>query len=306
MRRALLLLPLLACAAGAAAPDPKALSSYGFDASRPFPRLGTIPPWLLDMWARQDEAPYESYSPTPEEAKIVEAAFKGLPAPMKKTMSDRLIAVYLVKGLKGNGITDWALDASSRPYVYMILNSAGLTQSLSELMTERDRSAFRGPADVTVQAGEGPGILYTVTHESAHAFDYVNSVTPYTEPGLYAVLHPGGKAPRGWDVWADYASPKPAADYPLRAKLHFYGFGAPELEPRQAAEACAEWAAGPFASFYGSRSWAEDLAELFVLRHLTEDLHGKLVRRCAGKDYAPWDDPKVRGRAMRLLKPLYR
>lgn len=308
MRRATAFLLIFACALPALAggPDPKALSSYAFDAGRPYPRLGTIPPWLLELWARQDEAPYEAYSPTPEEAKVVQAAFDGLPDPMKKAMSERLIAVYLVKGLKGNGITDWTLDASSRPFVYMILNSAGLSQSLSQLMTERDRSAFRGPAEIAVEAGDGPGILYSVAHESAHAFDYVRGVTPFTEPGLYAALHPGREAPKSWDVWADYGKPKAGSDYPLRSKFRFYGFGDPELEPAQAGQACAQWAASPFASFYGSRSWAEDLAELFVLRHLSEDLGGKLVRRCDGKEYRPWDSPKVRSRAMRLLEPLYR
>lgn len=307
-RPAAALLLVLACAVRAAAggPDPKALSSYSFDAGRPFPRLQRIPPWLLEMWARTDGAPYEAYVPTAAEAAVVESAFDGLPAPMKKAMSERLIGVYLVKGLKGNGITDWVLDASSRPFVYMILNSAGLKQSLSQLMTERDRSAFRGPAELSVEAGDGPGILYSIAHESAHAFDYVRDVTPYTEAGLYAALHPGREAPKSWDVWADYGRPKAGSDYPLRSKFHFYGFGDPELEPSQAGRACAEWAGSPFASFYGSRSWAEDLAELFVLRHLTEDRKGKLVRRCGGKEYRPWDSAKVRSRAMRLLEPLYR
>ncbi|MBI2385563.1 MAG: hypothetical protein HYV14_06080 [Elusimicrobia bacterium] len=307
MTYALLLLLAWPFAARAAAPpDPSALESYGFDPSVPLPRVKTIPPWLLKAWADTDEMPYEAYSPTAPEAAVLASAFDGLPPPMKKVLSERVIAVYLVKNLKGNGITNWVLDPSSRTYVYMILNPAGFRQTLSELMTERDLTLFRGKADLSVEAGDGPGILYSVAHESAHAFDYVRYVTPFTEPGLHRVLNPGFKGKKPWDAWSDYAEPKPAADYPLRAKLHFYGFGDPELAPAQAAELCSQWARTPFASFYGSRSWAEDLAELFVLRHLTEDLRRPLRRTCAGRTYSPWENPKVRARAERLLAPLYR
>jgi hypothetical protein len=299
---------LLACplaARAAAAPDHKSLASYDFDASIPLPRLRPMPPWLLQMWKENDEAPYQAYTPTMEEAKILSDAFAGLPAPMRKTLTERVIAVYLVKNLKGNGITDWVLDSSSRPYVYMILNPAGFRQTLSQLMTERDLTLFKTMPDLRVEAGDKPGILYTVAHESTHAFDYVNNVTPYTEPGMQKILHPGKTAAARWDVWAEYTKPNAGVDYPLRAKLHFYGFGAPELEAAQAAELCSEWAASPFASFYGSRSWAEDLAELFVLRHLTQDLGLPLRRYCGAKVISPWSNPNVRGRAERLLKPLY-
>lgn len=307
MRYALLLLLSWPLAARAAAPpDPKALKSYDFDASIPLPRLRPMPPWLLQMWKDIDEMPYEAYTPTGPEAEQLAKAFAGLPAPMRKTLSERLVAVYLVKGLKGNGITNWMMDSSRRPYVYMILNPAGFRQTLSELMTERDLSLFRGKADLKVEAGDEKGILYSVAHESAHAFDYVKGATPYTEPGSYEAMHPGSKAAGRWDVWADYSTPRPEADYPLRTKLHFYGFGAPELEAAQADALCSQWAGTPFASFYGSRSWAEDLAELFVLRHLTQDLHLPLRRICGGKAHEPWDNPKVRARAQRLLKPLYR
>jgi len=139
-----------------------------------------------------------------------------------------------------------------------------------------------------------------VAHESAHAFDYVERVTPYTEPGA-----PGAEAVEDWDVWSGYDKPKAGADYPLRAKLRFYGFGDPELKPGQAAELCSQWSGSPFASLYGSRSWAEDLAELFVMRHLTQDRKLPLREVCGGKARSPWDDPKVRARAQRLLKPLY-
>jgi hypothetical protein len=301
----LLLLSVPLAARTAEPPDAKALKSYDFDGSIPLPRLRPMPPWLLQAWKDADEMPYEAYTPSAPEVEMVSSAFSGLPGAMKAVLSERLIAVYFIKGLKGNGITDWVLDSSSRPYIYIILNPAGFGQTLSQLLTERDLTLFRGPADIRVESGESPGIVYTVAHESAHAFDYVNDVTPYTSLNSAQARNPSVKPRLNWDVWAQYDKPKPEADYPLRTKLHFYGFGAPEIDASQAAELCSQWAGTPFASFYGSRSWAEDLAELFVLRHLTQDLHQPLRRICGGKAYSPWDNPKVRARAQKLLKPLY-
>lgn len=302
----LLLLSWPLAARAVVPPDAHALKSYAFDAALPLPRLRSLPPWLLEAWKDADEMPYEAYDPTPAEREILSRAFAGLPAPMRKVLAERLIGVYFIAGLKGNGLTDWVLDPSGKTYLYIILNPAGFRQTLSELMTERDLTLFRGEADLRVDAGAEKGILYSVAHESAHAFDYVKSVTPYTDEGHYRALHPKSKGTRGWDAWTEYAKPKPEADYPLRTKLHFYGFGAPELDAAQAADLCSQWAGSPFASFYGSRSWAEDLAELFVLRHLTQDLSLPLRRVCGGKVFTPWDNPKVRGRAQRLLEPLYR
>jgi len=297
---------LSVCARAAESPDYRALASYGFDSAAPLPRARTIPDWLLTAWSASDGTKYKAHTPTAKEKKILADAMAGLPETMRKVLSERLIAVYFIDGLKGNGITDWVLDPARGTYVYMILNPAGFRQTLSALLTERDRTVFRGKADVTVTAGDGPGILYSVAHESAHAADYVMGVTAFTDEGHYKATHPVPRPVRDWDVWREYSSPKTAADYPLRSKLHFYGFGAPEIDAAQAGELCVQWAGSPFASFYGSRSWAEDLAELFVLRHLTQD-RGLTVRRtCSGKAYEPWANEVVRERALRLTQPLYR
>jgi hypothetical protein len=106
-------------------------------------------------------------------------------------------------------------------------------------------------------------------------------------------------------VWSSYDRPLPADDYPARSRLHFYGFGAPGLDAAEAPAVCAELAASPFASLYGSRSWAEDVAELFVARHLTRDLGRPYRLRCGGTVFEPMSDPRVARRAERLLAPMY-
>jgi hypothetical protein len=303
----LLALILLGARASAAETrDARALASYAPDFSRPLAaRAAPIPGWLLALWSRADEAPaYADHALTPKEKREFAAALDGLPPRMREVLSERLIAFYFVSNLKGNGITDWVLDASSRTYVYMILNPAAFDKTVSQVLTERERSAFRGVPDLAVDAGPGgSGILYTVAHECAHAFDYTRGLTPFTEGGLAARL--GVKAPASWDVWRAYGRPLPKNDYPARAKLHFYGFGAPELDAAEAGPVCAQLAGSPFTSLYGSRSWAEDAAELFVARHLTRDLGRPYRVLCGGKVYEPMSEARVARRAERILAPLY-
>lgn len=300
------LVALSGFAHAATPPDARALASYGFDAASPLPRARPIPGWLLAAWKKEDDMPYKAHVVTAKEQEALTSAFAGLPEPMRRVLTERLIAVYFIDGLKGNGLTNWVLDPARGTYVYMILNPAGFRQTLSSLLTERDRTVFRAKADVTMEAGNLKGIIYSVAHETAHAVDFVMGITPYVSPDHFRATHPARALTRDWDIWKDYAMPKVQADYRLRSKLHFYGFGAPEIDAASAGELCAQWAGSPFASLYGSRSWAEDFAELFVLRHLTQDLNQPVHRVCAGKTYEPWANASVRERALSLTQPLYR
>lgn len=301
---------LAGAASSSAAPDPKALASFAFDASRPAQeRIADIPGWLLERWRAIDEAPdYRSYAPTAADRAAWAQTVAGLPPRLRRALDERLIAAYFVSGLKGNGITDWTLDASSRVYVYMILNPTAFRRTLSETLTERDRSVFTGEAAVAVDAGPGgSGMLYAVAHESAHAFDYVSGLTPFTDPGAAAAL--SRSTTTAWDVWASYRQPRTEEEFPARTRLRFYGFQPPELEAAQAPDVYAQLARSPFVSLYGSANWADDAAELFVFRHLTGTL-GRPYRILVGPPgrravIERWGDPRVRERAARVLAPLY-
>lgn len=172
-------------AAAAETRDEHALASYAVDTSRPLAeRVAPIPDWLLALWRERDQAPsYENHALTPDEKREFSSAINGLPPRMRKALGERMIAFYFVSNLRGNGITDWALDASNRTYAYMILNPAAFDKTLSQLLTQRERSAFRGVADLSVDAEEGgSGIIYTVAHECTHAFDYARGLTPFVGP----------------------------------------------------------------------------------------------------------------------------
>lgn len=298
---------LLLAAAALAAPVPNHVAaSFDWDRSAPLEaRAVPIPAWLLDAWRKADGHPeYADHALTPGERRAVKAALDGLPPEMRRVLAERQMALYFVDHLQGNGITDWALDASSRTFVYTIVNAASLRKTVSSALTERERSAFRGLPDLSVDAGEGPGVEYALFHELAHSFDYVRGLTPLVEPGHGRAT--GRRVPKkGWDAWAEYGRPRPEADYPGREKLAFYGFGGPKLDAADAPKLCAGLASSPFVSLYGSRSWAEDAADLFVAWHLTRDLGRPYRYACGGKVFEPMKDPRVAARAARVLAPLY-
>ena len=138
----LAVLLLVRPATAAEEPAPHALSSFSLDVARPLAeRVAPIPAWLLDLWRQEDETPaYADHALTRKERKEFKAALDGLPSRMREAMSERMIAFYFVANLKGNGITTWVLDASSRTYTYMILNPSAFDKTLSQLLTERERS----------------------------------------------------------------------------------------------------------------------------------------------------------------------
>jgi hypothetical protein len=266
-----------------------------------------MPPWLLKAWRELDAAPqYRPYSPTRKEKQEFDRNLEQLPAAIKDAMRERLIAFYFIENLKGNGLTDWVLDASSRSYVYVVINPVVFRQSLAQTLAERDRSAFRGKVELSVDAGKGDGgIVYALAHESLHAYDYIVGITPFTEPDV-APLRPAPALP--WEGWSAYDAPSAESDFAARSRLRFYGFRPPELEAAQAPRVYEDLAKSPFVSLYATRNWADDAAELFVFQHLTQTLgrpYRIMVRGKGGSEaIEPMKSPRVRERAARILKPL--
>jgi hypothetical protein len=160
---------LLAAFSAAAEPDLKKLSSYDFDNSRPLAdRVVEMPPWLLKAWREMDEAPqYAPYVPKDKEKREFDRNLALLPKPMKAAMKDRLIAFYFIENLKGSGLTDWVLDASSRCYVYVVINPVVFRQTLAQTIAERDQSVFRGKVDLRVDAG---GVIARKLSDDGGAF----------------------------------------------------------------------------------------------------------------------------------------
>jgi hypothetical protein len=292
----------------------KKLKSYAFNPDSSLEsRVGPAPTFLVETLKKWDnKKDYEPYTPTSEENALLRAWLAALPAKMREAFRKRLIGMFFVKNLVGNGLTDFALDEKGNIYPLIVFNPVGFGRTLSQTLTLRDASAFKGDAEILVNCGEGErGMQYTVLHEGTHAYDFIRGVTPYVDDvEVYATR--GGKGlDASWDVWASDSRPKPQWDYPARHKIHFYGLsGGPELDANEASAVYAQLAASPFVSLYGSQSWAEDVAELFTFYHLTRALKRECEVRVTNSAEPFQFEPMKKGtkaweRADRLFGSLY-
>lgn len=294
--------------------EPKSqLKSYAFDPhSAVESRVGPAPAFLLEALKKMDgKSDYEAYMPSAEEAALIAGWLGALPAKMREAFTERLIGMYFVKNFTGNGMTNLVLDDAGRTYAVIVFNPVGFGRTLSQTLTLRDATVFKGDSRAVVDCGAGDrGMLYTILHEGTHAYDFIRGVTPYVEEAQVYVTRGGKGLDASWDVWANIEKPLPEADYPDRPKVHFYGLGGgPKLTAEDARETYAELQTTPFVSLYGSQSWAEDVADLFTFYHLTRAMKRTCEIRVAGPKPLAFQPmgagTKARARAERLFGNLY-
>jgi hypothetical protein len=286
----------------------KQLKSYSFDPKvRLAKRIGPCPPFLLAAMREMDgKSDYEAYAPSKEEAELVQGYLKKFPSKMRKVFDERLVGIYFIKNFTGNGMADWIRDENGEVYGWLIMNPVGFERTISETLTKRDSSVFKGEAAVAIDAGSAyKGILYTILHEGTHVYDYIRGITPFTDYGLLDFMLHGRGADAAWDVWEGYGKPGKSADFPLRAKVKFYGLdGGPLIDGREASKAYEQLKSSPFASLYGSQSWAEDSADLVTLYHVTHVLKQPYSIRTGDVEIKPLESGEALRRAQRLYRDL--
>jgi hypothetical protein len=277
--------------------------------------VGACPAALLELWRKLDENPsYEAYEPTPEQKALFLGYLDGLPAGMRAAFRERLIGIYFIKNLLGNGLTDFVLDdkdpnAPSRAVI--ILNPAGFDRTLSETLTLRERSVFKGEAAVSIDCGTRyKGILYSLLHEGTHAYDFIRGITPYPD-GAWARARELKPPKERWDVWEGFAKPGPGGASKWWSRLKFYGAGGgPLIEAADAPKVYEDLLRSPFASLYSTLSWGEDAAELMVFYHVTQTLGQSCAIKVPGpqgspeRSFEPMEAPAILGRAKRIYDAL--
>ncbi|MBI5240765.1 MAG: hypothetical protein HY926_09855 [Elusimicrobia bacterium] len=310
----------LACARGGPAPDQlkqylsqpqMQVKSYAFDPASPLEsRLGPCPEMLL-AWLREidDKPGYRGYAPSAAEKRLVLELLAALPERMKQAFQERLLGIYFVEDFTGNGMSNWVLDESGQVHAWLVVNPAAFKKSLSETLTAREASVFKG-GGVKVDCGTRyRGVVYTILHEGLHVYDFVRGVTPYVEEAVVHAARGGKGLGASWDVWESLKKPRPEADFPFRDELRFYGMnGGPSIRAADAAKVYLGLMRSPFPSLYASQSWAEDAAELFTFHHITSVLKQPYVIRLAGPrpaSFEPMRSGHAAARARRLYGPFY-
>lgn len=256
------------------------LETFNYDPAARFEdRIGAMPEKLLEQYRLMDGRPgYRSYVPTAEERALLLNYLRLMPPVAERVFRESCAGLYFLEGFQGNGMVSWVLDERGKLYFHMTLNPAAFRQTLSETLTERESSCFipdKGWA-VSVDAGvKYKGLAYALFHEAAHAVDQMRGITPLLDPSQPEA----SRVPAGPDggliteVWDSHSRPFPRNEFWNRDNLTFYGFrGGPKIGIFDAYGVYSGFSSTPFASLYGSKSWAEDFAELAAYGLITGKL----------------------------------
>ncbi|MEA3306641.1 MAG: hypothetical protein U9Q34_02535 [Elusimicrobiota bacterium] len=151
-------------------------------------RIKRMPESLLFLYRQMDNRPdYEAYKPSAADKDLVLEYLFLLPPIYERVFKERCVGIYFVENFMGNGIASWVKGRNNKVYFHITLNPASLKDSLSETLTERERSCFiKAPGkSIAVNAGaKYRGLAYALFHEATHAVDYIKGITPYVEKNL--------------------------------------------------------------------------------------------------------------------------
>ena len=252
-------------------------------------RVTLMPKEVLDAYRKMDNRPdYQAYNPSASDKALVLKYLALLPPIYWKVFEERCAGIYFIENFMGNGIANWAVDRDGKTYFHIALNPSSLRYSLSKTLTEREQSCFIGAPGLSVNVNAGDkykGLAYALFHEATHAVDYIKRVTPFVEKDFPEKYWPK-KSYKG-DIflksWKDYAVPAKGGNFKGRDRIKFYGLGGgPKLEMKEAPSLYRGLAKSPFISLYGSKNWAEDLAELATFQMITAKLDQPYIITLSG------------------------
>lgn len=286
-------------------------------------RVQKMPGELLKATQDEDRAlginntvNYSARTSTAEELALVNAYIALLPRAQQRVFAEKLLALYIVDGFSGAGMSDWVVDRDGRIYYYVILNSALFSTSLDDWLSHKEDSPFdQSAAEPTLRVRTQTAykaLMYGLLHEGAHIVDYERGITPYLDP-LHRQLsgRTGETSAFTSEVWEKWTRPAARYDFKHRSELNTYGiFTRKALIPRsELAGIFAQLKNSPFVSFYSATSWNEDFADYLTYHHIETKLGGTVAVELlqAGQvidRYAPTKTPVAKGRE-KFVQSLY-
>lgn len=284
------------------------LKSYDFNPdSDLMSRTGKIPAHVLDYMKSYDDRPdYAGHAPGPEEMATIKKCLDLAPPDQIKVLKKRLLGFYFINDFLGNGFTEYVMEESGQTYCFIIYNSKTLTQSLEQLLEEKEKTCFvddGSGAKISFDfGGKHAGFLWAFLHEAAHVEDYAGLKTPYVEDSFAKAKGLKGNDSRFTrGVWKAYKEYEKGVVFPYQKQIKFYGLGGdPVLELRKAPAVYSALSKTPFPSLYAATNWAEDWADFRAFAHMTRELGLPYIIRVEVKGklytYSPMKFKRVKSR----------
>jgi len=259
------------------------LANYGFDpSSSVISRVKAPNRHFLAYIQSVEPQAKPAGVPSGEELEMIAGAIDLLPPLLGQIALESVIEITFVENLGSSGWTDWVVDDQGGLYCVVAFDRQVLSMGLGEWLELRSNTCFNPDSTgITVEINAGAeytGFLGILLHEMTHAADIILNITPFVEPSIYALNVKYQKGLRASypfieGVWDDMSTPVSSFDFALRVSLTFYRpAGSRKLAAADAVLAFEQLEATPFGSLFGSRNWAEDLAEMVMFYHLTQVL----------------------------------
>jgi hypothetical protein len=260
------------------------LENYPFDPeSSILSRVKAPSEGFMHYLEKSDERDYEAYIPSESEMRTIEEYISLLPPLHQKVLKGRVVEICFIRDFAASGWADWLVNEEGDIYCVLAFHEETLQKELSDWVTQRIKTCFfedDSKVDLNIDAASGySGFLGILLHEATHVVDYVKNISPYVEPSTYALaLKQDRDIPEGGpfteNIWEDWVTPTAAYHYALRDSVTFYGMGGgPKLGFAEAKALYQQLESTPFVSPFGSRNWADDLAEIVMVYHLTQKLN---------------------------------
>lgn len=271
---------------------------YELDPEKPIEkRIENSPERIIKM-SRLTGINPTAHELTPAERTIVDSAFALLPPLHKKVLKQHLIGITFINNLPVSGIT--LPDENDAELYHIIFNSSILNKTVSEWLTEKERSCFNkdsSPITVSVNAGSINALVFVLIHEATHIVDGATRILPkqwknYNEkPAVPAVVA---------NTWSNWLELLPAFHNSLLSTT-CYRKGGKIFTMEEALPVYQALKRTPLVSIYSASNWHEDIAEYLTVYHLTSKLSQpySITLRENGKlifSYTPMESNLVKSR----------
>lgn len=230
-------------------------------------RVSSAPEALLTRFSKELNVNVSAHMVSPGERITLANALAQLTPFQREVLQNRLRAIYFIDGLPNNALTFPDGGTTTEPVYSIAVRAGALHETVSELVTRKERTLFDGAASelsVTVDGGTLNAMVYVLLHETTHVVDFAVGTTP--DPA-----HPIGDHPLVSGIWRNGITPVDQYRLPLLMRI-FWRTG--RIMPiTQAADLYDALGRTPFISVYASCDSHDDLAELVAWTELTGRLH---------------------------------
>ena len=244
-------------------------------------RVKAAPDFLINYFKKMDKRnDYITYIPDEREMKVIYECIKLLPRLNREIIDNKVLGIFFLDNYKYTAWTEIVVNKSGGMYFIIIVNAAVLKNNISDWLTYKENTCFIHNQSDTIMVKIDCGtklnaFLYALLHETTHAVDCVKNITPYTDE-IYRMLLKNRLNKNYYvkEIWEKYQEPVEKYEAQHRKDVSFYGLNnGPKINISDSVNIYQWLSQTPFVSLYGSKSWAEDIAELLTFYHITHILN---------------------------------